>query len=30
MGAGSIKTPAIFLDRDGTVIFDRNYLSSPE
>ncbi|AKL97611.1 D-glycero-alpha-D-manno-heptose-1,7-bisphosphate 7-phosphatase [Endomicrobium proavitum] len=23
-------TPAVFLDRDGTVIFDRNYLSSPK
>jgi len=22
--------PAVFLDRDGTVIFDKNYLSSPE
>jgi histidinol-phosphate phosphatase family protein len=30
MGSGSVKTPAVFLDRDGTVIFDRNYLSSPE
>jgi histidinol-phosphate phosphatase family protein len=29
MGAGNVKTTAVFLDRDGTVIFDRNYLSSP-
>lgn len=25
-----IKKPAAFLDRDGTIIFDRNYLRSPE
>jgi histidinol-phosphate phosphatase family protein len=30
MGTDNIKMPAIFLDRDGTVIFDKNYLSSPE
>jgi histidinol-phosphate phosphatase family protein len=30
MGARSIKVPAVFLDRDGTLIFDRNYLSSPK
>jgi len=36
MGKNDIKsgkktlTPAVFLDRDGTVIFDRNYLSSPD
>ncbi|MDR3092543.1 MAG: HAD-IIIA family hydrolase [Endomicrobium sp.] len=30
MGAEIVKVPAVFLDRDGTVIFDRNYLSSPE
>ncbi|MDR2399142.1 MAG: D-glycero-beta-D-manno-heptose 1,7-bisphosphate 7-phosphatase [Endomicrobium sp.] len=30
MGANNIKVPATFLDRDGTVIFDKNYLSSPE
>jgi histidinol-phosphate phosphatase family protein len=29
MGNGNKKKPAAFLDRDGTVIFDRNYLSSP-
>lgn len=23
-------TPAVFLDRDGTIIYDRNYLSSPD
>jgi histidinol-phosphate phosphatase family protein len=30
MGTNNIKMPAVFLDRDGTVIFDKNYLSSPE
>lgn len=30
MGRESIKAPAVFLDRDGTIIFDRNYLSSPK
>ena len=30
MGKRGIKKPAAFLDRDGTIIFDRNYLSSPE
>jgi histidinol-phosphate phosphatase family protein len=30
MGTNDIKVPAVFLDRDGTVIFDKNYLSSPE
>ncbi|MDR1400796.1 MAG: HAD family hydrolase [Endomicrobium sp.] len=32
MGTKSVKvkTSAVFLDRDGTVIFDRNYLSSPK
>ncbi|MDR2426607.1 MAG: HAD family hydrolase [Endomicrobium sp.] len=30
MGKNNIKKPAVFLDRDGTVIFDKNYLSSPE
>jgi histidinol-phosphate phosphatase family protein len=30
MGKNNIKKPAVFLDRDGTVILDKNYLSSPE
>ncbi|MDR2427505.1 MAG: D-glycero-beta-D-manno-heptose 1,7-bisphosphate 7-phosphatase [Endomicrobium sp.] len=30
MGTSNIKVPAVFLDRDGTVIFDKNYLSSPD
>ncbi|MDR3307076.1 MAG: D-glycero-beta-D-manno-heptose 1,7-bisphosphate 7-phosphatase [Endomicrobium sp.] len=30
MGTNNTKVPAVFLDRDGTVIFDKNYLSSPE
>ncbi|MDR3256132.1 MAG: HAD family hydrolase [Endomicrobium sp.] len=30
MGARSIKTSAVFLDRDGTIIFDKNYLNSPK
>ena len=30
MGKCGIKKPAAFLDRDGTIIFDKNYLSSPE
>jgi histidinol-phosphate phosphatase family protein len=30
MGKSNIKVPAVFLDRDGTVIFDKNYLSSPK
>ncbi|MDR3071753.1 MAG: HAD family hydrolase [Endomicrobium sp.] len=30
MGTRNIKMPAVFLDRDGTVIFDKNYLSSPK
>jgi histidinol-phosphate phosphatase family protein len=30
MGAKNIKMPAVFLDRDGTVIFSKNYLSSPK
>jgi histidinol-phosphate phosphatase family protein len=30
MGAKNIKVPAVFLDRDGTVIFSKDYLSSPE
>ncbi|MDR2771917.1 MAG: HAD family hydrolase [Elusimicrobiota bacterium] len=29
MGRGSVKNRAVFLDRDGTIIYDRNYLSSP-
>ncbi|GMO67611.1 MAG: D-glycero-beta-D-manno-heptose 1,7-bisphosphate 7-phosphatase [Endomicrobiia bacterium] len=28
MGTENIKAPAVFLDRDGTIIFDRNYLNS--
>ncbi|MDR2191701.1 MAG: HAD family hydrolase [Endomicrobium sp.] len=30
MGNRNTKRPAVFLDRDGTVIFDKNYLSKPE
>jgi histidinol-phosphate phosphatase family protein len=30
MGKRNTKKPAVFLDRDGTVIFDRNYLRKPE
>jgi histidinol-phosphate phosphatase family protein len=30
MGKRNTKKPAVFLDRDGTIIFDRNYLSRPE
>lgn len=30
MGKNSIKKPAAFLDRDGTIIFDKHYLSSPD
>jgi histidinol-phosphate phosphatase family protein len=30
MGTNNIKVPAVFLDRDGTVIFNKNYLSSPK
>jgi histidinol-phosphate phosphatase family protein len=30
VGKGAVKVPAIFLDRDGTLIFDRNYLSFPK
>ncbi len=30
MGKRTEKSPAVFLDRDGTIIFDKNYLSSPE
>jgi histidinol-phosphate phosphatase family protein len=29
MGKNNKGKPAAFLDRDGTIIFDRNYLSSP-
>ncbi|MDR1695569.1 MAG: HAD family hydrolase [Endomicrobium sp.] len=29
-GSESKMTPAVFLDRDGTIIFDKNYLSSPQ
>lgn len=28
MGTRSVKNSAVFLDRDGTLIFDRNYLNS--
>ncbi|MDR1122559.1 MAG: HAD family hydrolase [Endomicrobium sp.] len=30
MGTNNIKMPAVFLDRDGTVIFIKNYLNSPK
>jgi histidinol-phosphate phosphatase family protein len=30
MGTRNFKTPAVFLDRDGTIIFDRNYLNLPK
>ncbi|MCA6071052.1 MAG: HAD-IIIA family hydrolase [Endomicrobium sp.] len=30
MGTRSVKKSAVFLDRDGTLIFDRNYLNSPQ
>ena len=30
MGKNNIKKPAVFLDRDGTLIYDKNYLSSPD
>ncbi|MDR3243788.1 MAG: HAD family hydrolase [Elusimicrobiota bacterium] len=30
MANKNIKYPCVFLDRDGTIIHDRNYLSSPE
>lgn len=29
MGKRNIKSPCAFLDRDGTIIYDRNYLSDP-
>ncbi|MDR3275151.1 MAG: HAD family hydrolase [Endomicrobium sp.] len=29
MGTNGIKKPAVFLDKDGTIIFDKNYLKSP-
>jgi histidinol-phosphate phosphatase family protein len=29
MGKRNTKCPAVFLDRDGTVIFDKNYLKEP-
>ncbi|GHT62811.1 hypothetical protein AGMMS49531_11040 [Endomicrobiia bacterium] len=30
MGRRNIKVPAVFLDRDGTVIFNKTYLSLPQ
>ncbi|MDR0823022.1 MAG: HAD family hydrolase [Endomicrobium sp.] len=30
MARKNIKNPCVFLDRDGTVIYNQNYLSSPE
>jgi histidinol-phosphate phosphatase family protein len=30
MGTRTLKAPAVFLDRDGTIIFDRNYLKLPK
>jgi histidinol-phosphate phosphatase family protein len=30
MARGNTKTLAVFLDRDGTVIFDKTYLSTPK
>lgn len=30
MGRKDIKSPAVFLDRDGALIFDKNYLKAPE
>jgi D,D-heptose 1,7-bisphosphate phosphatase len=29
LGTNNIKKPAVFLDRDGTLIFNRNYLKFP-
>jgi histidinol-phosphate phosphatase family protein len=30
MGKRNFKYPAAFLDRDGTIIYDKNYLSNPD
>lgn len=30
MGCGSLKYPAVFLDRDGTLIVEKHYLSNPD
>ncbi|MDR1928953.1 MAG: HAD family hydrolase [Endomicrobium sp.] len=30
MGSNNIKVPAVFLDRDGTIIFNKKYLNSPK